>query len=389
MHAQRPLTLFLRVFALGFTVITLSGAMLAASPNALLAQETIALTGTPSFTPTCTSTPPLTGTSSFTPTATETPTNSPTSTKTATFTFTPTNTPTPSPTQTPRPTRTPTFTPSPTLDLIFADGFESGDLSAWSSSVTEGSDLSVSTAAALVGNNGLQVVIDDNTAIYVIDDQPTAEPRYRARFYLKPNSIPMTSGDTHVVFLGYSGTSTAVLRVQFRFMNGSYRIRASLRNDRATWINTQWFIISDSTHFIELDWQASTGPGAHNGGLTLWVDGSPHANLTGVDNNQHRIERVRFGAVAGVDTGTRGTYYLDAFESRRQTYIGPDPGPTPTPTATPTRTSTPTRVVSPTLTRTLTPTRTSTPAATPTATPSNTPTDTLTPSPTPTDSPGC
>jgi len=25
----------------------------------------------------------------------------------------------------------------------------------------------------------------------------------------------------------------------------------------------------------------------------------------------------------GVDTGTRGTYYFDAFESRWQTYIGP------------------------------------------------------------------
>jgi len=27
--------------------------------------------------------------------------------------------------------------------------------------------------------------------------------------------------------------------------------------------------------------------------------------------------------VNGVNTGTRGTYYFDAFESRRQTYIGP------------------------------------------------------------------
>jgi hypothetical protein len=29
------------------------------------------------------------------------------------------------------------------------------------------------------------------------------------------------------------------------------------------------------------------------------------------------------GAVAGIDAGTRGTYYFDAFESRRQNYIGP------------------------------------------------------------------
>jgi hypothetical protein len=28
------------------------------------------------------------------------------------------------------------------------------------------------------------------------------------------------------------------------------------------------------------------------------------------------------GAISGLDSGTRGTYYFDAFESRRQTYIG-------------------------------------------------------------------
>jgi hypothetical protein len=29
------------------------------------------------------------------------------------------------------------------------------------------------------------------------------------------------------------------------------------------------------------------------------------------------------GAVAGIDSGTRGTIFFDAFESRRQSYIGP------------------------------------------------------------------
>jgi hypothetical protein len=28
-------------------------------------------------------------------------------------------------------------------------------------------------------------------------------------------------------------------------------------------------------------------------------------------------------ALFGIDTGTRGTYYFDGFESRRQIYIGP------------------------------------------------------------------
>jgi len=81
--------------------------------------------------------------------------------------------------------------------------------------------------------------------------------------------------------------------------------------------------IGDGPHSIELDWRAATAVGANNGGLTLWIDGVQQADLTGVDNDTLQIDRVRLGAVTGIDTGTRGTYYFDAFESRRQTFIGP------------------------------------------------------------------
>ena len=34
------------------------------------------------------------------------------------------------------------------------------------------------------------------------------------------------------------------------------------------------------------------------------------------------MDYVQWGAVSGVDSGTRGTYYFDDFVSRRQSYIG-------------------------------------------------------------------
>jgi hypothetical protein len=85
--------------------------------------------------------------------------------------------------------RTPTPTSSPTAvpDLIFADGFESGNLSSWSGSTTDAGDLRVSPGAALTGAYGLQAGIDDNNSIYVTDDSPNAEARYRARFRFDPN----------------------------------------------------------------------------------------------------------------------------------------------------------------------------------------------------------
>ena len=166
-------------------------------------------------------------------------------------------------------------------DLIFADGFESGSLSAWTSNANDLGDLSVSAAAALVGSQGMQALIDDNNAIYVNDDSPNAEPRYRARFYFDPNSIPMASGDAHIIFKGFVGTSTEVLKVEFRNPQGLTRSELRIVNDASSFTNTNWFTISDASHFIELDWRAATAVGANNGGLTLWIDDVQQVDLTG------------------------------------------------------------------------------------------------------------
>ncbi|HLF73879.1 MAG TPA: right-handed parallel beta-helix repeat-containing protein, partial [Anaerolineales bacterium] len=175
-----------------------------------------------------------------------------------------TDTPTATPSSTPTNTATPTATATPSQtpgssDLIFADGFESGNLSAWSSSSTDAGDLSVSANAALVGSYGLQAVIDDTTAIFLTDDRPVAEPNYRARFHFNPNSLTMASGEAHFLFKGFAGTGTEVLRVDFRFYNGAYQLRAGLLSDGTTWTYTNWVTISDAPHAIELDWRAASG----------------------------------------------------------------------------------------------------------------------------------
>ena len=111
--------------------------------------------------------------------------------------------------------------------------------------------------------------------------------------------------------------------MEFRNSAGAYQIRAALLNDGTTWTNTSWFNIGDAPHFIELDWRAATAAGANNGGLTLWIDGIQKQDLVNIDNDTRRIDRARLGALTGMDAGTSGTYYFDAFESRRQSYIGP------------------------------------------------------------------
>ncbi len=306
---------------------------------------TQALTPTPTDTPTSTPTDTPTSTPTDTPTSTptDTPTSTPTDTPTSTPTEAPTSTPsptsssTPSPTltYTPSPTRTPTRTPTPGsgADLIFADSFESGSVSAWTSSVTDGGDLSVNAAAAMKGSRGMQAVIDDNTALYVRDTRPADEPRYRARFYFDPNSIVMTSGDLHDIFTGRVGT-VDVFRVNFRRYTTSYQVRVQIRTDAATYTSGSWYTISDGPHAIEIEWKAATAAGANNGAISLWIDGVAKQTKGSIDNDTLRVDEARLGPLAGIDTGTRGILYFDAFESRRTGYIGQSIGPDSAPAET-------------------------------------------------------
>jgi hypothetical protein len=76
--------------------------------------------------------------------------------------------------------------------------------------------------------------------------------------------------------------------------------------------------ISDAPHYLEVDWHAGT-----NGGLTFYKDEVLQGTISGIANDTLKIDSVRLGAVNAIDNGTRGTEFFDAFESRRQTQIGP------------------------------------------------------------------
>ena len=320
----------------GFSYLTMGPPptfTVATSTSTVTRTPTATLTRTPTATQTPTMWSPSTSTSTATPTQTGTPTNTPTRTPTATWmpsTSTPTFTltPTSSATSTVTPSRTSTKTSTPTntpdgSDVIFADDFESGDFAAWPFSSIDANNMSVVPAAALSGSQGLRVVIDDNNPLYIADDRPNAESHYRARFYFDPNGLAMASGNTHYIFTGVMESTKEVVRLSLRYANGSYHLSAGLLNDSSNWTNTSWFPLTDSPHMIELEWQAASAPGANNGQLGLWLDGAKRTQLTNIDNDTHQIDLAVLGPYSGIDTGTRGNYFFDAFESRRTTYIGP------------------------------------------------------------------
>jgi hypothetical protein len=210
------------------------------------------------------------------------------------------------------------------LNSIFSDDFEVGDFSKWAACSTDSGDLQVNHSAAIFDNYGMQALIDDTTPIYCTDTLPFFETQYRARFHFDPNSISMAAGDTHVIFGGYREVSDQVVRVLLRRQANSYQARAGLVDDGSTWMNSNWFNIKDGQHAFEIAWKASSDAEAKNGELAFWIDGNREANLTGIDNYTLRIDQARLGAVDALDDGTRGIYFFDAFESRRESYIGPE-----------------------------------------------------------------
>lgn len=282
--------------------------------------STATATSTPTATATDTPLPTSTATSSSTPTPTPTNTPTPTSTATPLPSITPTITSTPLPTDTPTPTPTDTPSPTPTAtmppDFIFADDYESGDLSAWSDVQNSGDNLSVSTGAALEGSYGMLVVIDSNSSMYVVDDSPNEETHYRASFLFDPNSIAMSENDKHFILRAFDGR-VPVMQIRFRYVNSQYELNVGVRDDTRRLHPSSMIPLSDSLHKIEFDWRAAAAEGSNDGGIEVWLDDISVISVSNLDSDSYQIDAVRMGAVSSIDTGTRGTYYFDSFESSR------------------------------------------------------------------------
>jgi hypothetical protein len=163
----------------------------------------------------------------------------------------------------------------------------------------------------------MAISITTNNQAYVRDDTPSVETHYHARFYFNLNNVKMGKNDSHVIFNAYNNANAPTMTIQLRLSGKSYQLRAGLLNDRNKWVYTSWATLVNGWQPIEFDWRASTGAGANNGNLTFWVNGVQIATITGADNDTQKIESVALGAVEGIDTATRGTYYFDAFESYR------------------------------------------------------------------------
>jgi hypothetical protein len=211
-------------------------------------------------------------------------------------------------------------------DQIFADGFESGGLAAWSAS-SGGADLPVAPEAAMRSSTaGLQGNVNDTQGLWVQDDSPRGEHRYYARFYFDPGDFDPGEAEQHFrtrLFVGFDESPTRRLfAVVLRRVGGQYALMGRARHDDGTRADTGFVPISADPQAIEVAWHRASAPTASDGSFEMWIDGQPAGEAPALDNDGATLDFVRLGALS-VKSGASGTLYWDEFASKRASAIGP------------------------------------------------------------------
>ena len=189
---------------------------------------------------------------------------------------------------------------------------------------TQSPDVAISGEAAIEGSLGLEITVNDNEVLAIIDSSPDLEPRYRARFYIDPNSIGMAHKEALTIFqLQSAAPRKSLAWLRLRNWSGSYQLRLIIRDSLRKRLVTPWFVLADRPSSLEIDWLAASADDLSDGHARLWIDAEEVAALTALSTGGQRVDRVRLGVVSRPKTNTRGSLYFDAFESRRRSYIGP------------------------------------------------------------------
>ncbi len=268
--------------------------------------------------------------------------------------------------------------PPPSANSIFTDGFESGNLSAWSE--TRGAAELVS-AAARIGTRGARLPVGTScTALDLVvfpppptlsgtheacleiqlgavdivapgatlrageritvadgfkasadltlaldpallplawlrDTSPAGESGYTADFHANFDNVSLAPGNRLEHLVGWSDSAGPSFRLVLQpDGGGGLEARLEARLDDGTFAATA----AGSEAPIAAGWhqlRVIWKAGAGDGSLTLWVDGAEVAALTSLTNGGRRVDGVDWGVAGGSLVGAGGTLDLDAFSS--------------------------------------------------------------------------
>lgn len=195
---------------------------------------------------------------------------------------------------------------------ILKDGFELQDFSLWTSSTTDGGNLSVSTGAAIgAGNYGMQAVINNTNAKYV-SRSGFGTPRYmHVRIYFDPNGVTMASGD-EIDIVQIRSVGINVGQLVFGYNGSSYYLRFTCAEE-AVFVthSSSKYTITDAIHYAEIAYHASAVSAYSRGMSYLKIDGLYKEAFFDMNNDLVLLDEVRVGVCTAPDATMTGTLYWD------------------------------------------------------------------------------
>lgn len=208
------------------------------------------------------------------------------------------------------------FRHSPFVPSVDID-HETGDLSDYNATSTDGGDLSVSTNAALNGTGyGMQAVLDDTNSLYAHKTGiGSTSGNARIKFYLDINSLNMTNGDGFAIFYGYNNSTETLILMTINYWSSAYHLSLGVVDDSAGYHWNSDTNLSDAPHLIEIELKRASSSTSSDGWGSYYLDGVLQTRVTGVDNYDRfaSFNRTGLGA-SGADAGTSGTLYFDEFQ---------------------------------------------------------------------------
>ena len=190
--------------------------------------------------------------------------------------------------------------------IIFQDGFESGDISAWTGTNTSSGTLTVSTTRVHDGTYAAQGVVSSNSGWAVVyEDIASASTVYWSGWlWIDSQNIP--SGNT-AKFMEMLNGWNPVARVGVTNNNGTLNWALSYGdgNGNETFANSNSTLSLQTWYFVE----AAAYANATAGWTQLWINGTSVKNNINV-NTGSAINRIDVGASDFVVTA-----YIDSVES--------------------------------------------------------------------------
>jgi putative copper export protein/methionine-rich copper-binding protein CopC len=192
--------------------------------------------------------------------------------------------------------------PPPPPPAFLRDGFESGNLSAWSGS--SGTGVRVTSGAALTGGFGLEVS-PSRGGSYVTDAKVAGQTALRIRVKLAARSLAGVHGGWADVVQASGDKGVQIFALQLRLTANGVQMRLSARRPLVE-ILTEPTLVTPGTHGVEIVWRPSVE------GATVALDG---ARIGSIDRLPARaVARVQLGGPPSL-VWRSGTLAFDDYES--------------------------------------------------------------------------